>query len=179
MSIPRLAAIAAIAGAGLVAAVGPGWSILPTAGPAAHDSGDAQAAGFKTYPCAPAVDVVDERAVGQAGGNLRAGRHRVVVPRDALPGRRRLTLREHRGDYLVVSLHPPGQSFRRSVEIVLSTHRCGPQTEEPRGAIRFTPSTGWVRVDASRVSVQPGAEPGEFEVTIRAEGFSSYALIAP
>jgi hypothetical protein len=131
------------------------------------------------YPCAPPSDVVDSRVVGRGGGALRAGRHRVVVPPDAIPGSARLTLREHAGSFLVVSVHPPGLAFQRNVEIVLSTARCGPLSQPPTGAMRFTPATGWRDVPADRLTIRPGEQPGEFEVVISSDGFSSYALIAP
>jgi hypothetical protein len=132
-----------------------------------------------TYRCAPPADVVDSRVVGRGGGALRAGSHRVLVPRDAIPGSARLTLREHAGSFLVVSLHPPGLAMQREVEIVLSTERCGPQTEPPAGAMRYTPATGWHEVPRDRLTIRPGVADGEFEVVIRSDGFSSYALVAP
>jgi hypothetical protein len=134
---------------------------------------------FTVYPCAPPADVVDSRAVGRGGGWLTAGRHRLRVPPDAVQGSARLTLREHAGDYLVVTLHPPGLSFRRPVEISLSTYRCGTQEQPPAGVIRFTPRTGWLRVDPARLTVRPGSADGEYEVLVSSDGFSSYALIAP
>jgi hypothetical protein len=148
----------------------------PAAGPIVADVETTQ---FKVYRCAPAAEIVDSRRLGRGGGELRAGPHRLVVPRDAIPATRRVTLREHAGDYLVVSLQPSGQPFERSVTIVLSTQRCGTQDEPPVGAIRYTAATGWTRVDPAAISVAAGAGPGEFEVSIESQGFSSYALISP
>ncbi len=168
MRVPRFAVVALLL-APLVA-----W-----AGQEPVITDDGKDGALQSYPCAPPIDVVDSRVVGRAGGSLRAARHRLVVPRDAIRGSARLTLREHAGSFLVVSLHPPGLAMQREVEIILSTHRCGPQTEPPAGAMRFTPATGWREVPREHLTVRPGADSGEFEVVILSAGFSSYALIAP
>lgn len=155
----------------------PSILFLPVAGPVPVTVSDELR--HVTYACAPEDDVVDSRVVGRRGGALRTGPHRMVVPRDAIRRSARLTMREHAGSYLVVSLHPPGLAMQRQVEIVLSTQRCGPQTQPPAGAMRFTPATGWREVPRDRLTIRPGAESGEYEVVIRSDGFSSYALIAP
>ncbi len=137
---------------------------------------------FRVYECPRAQNRDDARNISEAeGGFLFAGRHLLSVPPGAVRGNPRLQMREHAGQYLVVSFRPLGERFERTALLTLSTARCAGTVPAPTRVIRYRPGTGWQEVQSRMVEAagQEGRMVREHTVQVELDGFSSYALVAP
>lgn len=129
--------------------------------------------------CGSSTDTTDQRQIGSAGGRLGLpDGHALVVRPNTVNQPVRFHMTQRAADYIFVKFGPGNRPFNPPVEVTLSSAACG--ADQPSDLVVYrwhNAGEGWVKVD--EVSVARAANGRALTATVRAAGFTGFALSVP
>ena len=121
--------------------------------------------------CAPSRRLATTKTIGPAGGTIRVGTHKLVIPPLALASNVEITATQVAGSRVQVEFQPHGLTFARDAKLVLSYEHCSVPENYPLDIVYINDTTG---VEILRTLFSEGDEGARVKAQL--EHFSNYAV---